>query len=325
MVNTQVLDALIDTMSYAQRKNIYHYLQTKHLQQDKENVQAMINQHGSYVGKCYKDSDEKTFYFAVNEKASENDMDMIVFQPEIQILEQKRERLLFDPNSAFSTIQFAGPKMQTIPLFDASAKWLQTHQEITKEELVYYLNKFFNNLEYALTSGMFDTGKHFLENIPEIRTEGPGAPNLAEVVQKMAPEVQEALRIALGQRLEQDRYDQNILVIKDHQVFVGKCYKKQDKYYMLISARSVNDYWMEAITFSTPVNLKKKLLLHLMDSPAALYEKQELSTIHTASVPVFASFAKWQKDAEEITQETFIASLRDYQKQLIEIIEIFSA
>ena len=131
-------------------------------QQYEENLQA-IEEHKSYIGKCYFDK-EKDQYIRVLSSKSTNQFrfECMIFSFPIKIKEEKRKTLQFSPDNAFSNILWKGIHIEDYPLLCSHpqrGKILHVLTEIDENEYFKKMDEYNTLLKEAIKNGIFDTTK----------------------------------------------------------------------------------------------------------------------------------------------------------------------
>ena len=331
-LETKIND-LIQNMNYKQRCEALRILSTEEKSTQKDAYLDEMRQHESFVGKTYKSRTEDKFYrFLSARSKTSRYMEAFVFSLPLSVNERSRHTLMFRADSAFSTIDYEEPHIESVPIFENGRLWFMTHEEIPEDEYFEKLREYFAALERAVKEGAFDTGAKFLAIEAPAVTEAPQPspspentadilatyPSIEAMLNTLTPDEKNALQNALAVCTEQERYDKAVRAIAEHSALVGKCYKKNDAYFYLVSARSMNEYWMEALTFAFPVRIEENRKISLFESASSVFGTLDCTSVHVDSVPVYTMKGQWLESHEEILQEEFFEALRAFGRQMEE-------
>jgi hypothetical protein len=121
-------------------------------------------------------------------------------------------------------------------------------------------------------------------------------------------------------------YEENIRAIDNHKQYVGKCYKEKDleKYIMIISAKSSNQFRVEAMCFEFPVSFEeRKQTSRLAFSSDDAFSSIDFDGIYVEDYPLFCTDHIHKKgnvlnSLEEITKEEYFEKMNEYISQLQE-------
>ena len=123
------------------------------------------------------------------------------------------------------------------------------------------------------------------------------------------------------------KYKEEIL---EHQKYVGKCYKEKDKdkYLMIISARSSNQYRVEALIFEFPVKFEKNYHLTKIFRADNIFMTLDFEGIHVEDYPLLCNNIFNKKGGgrvidclEEITKEEFYSKMDEYLEELKKVLD----
>ena len=145
-MNESELDEIQDFLNNRKSKKIYQ----QHLD--------VINEHKTYIGKCYKEKKKEKYIYVLSSKSSnESRMECMCFEFPINYFEQHRLTKLFNPENAFSNIDFEGIYVEDYPFFCFGT--LNNLIEITKEEYFQKMDEWISSLKKFMEEDKFNTSK----------------------------------------------------------------------------------------------------------------------------------------------------------------------
>lgn len=114
-------------------------------------------------------------------------------------------------------------------------------------------------------------------------------------------------------------YKHNINIIREHNSYVGKCYKRieNDKYVMVLSSRSINEYHVTCLCFEFPVEIKEDRKLYREFTPDSAFSNVKFKGIHIENILMFTdSLFRWEREYVEISKEEYFKKMREYIDEL---------
>lgn len=138
----------------------------------------------------------------------------------------------------------------------------------------------------------------------------------------LTEEEMDDLQEELNSRKKKQAYKKNIEAIENNRKYVGKCYfdKKENKYIMVLSSKSSNEYRLESMVFSFPIKVKENHRFTKVFSPDNAFSTISYNGIHVESYPLlcssFTSRGTVLKSLEEITKEEYYSKMDEYISDL---------
>ena len=130
----------------------------------------------------------------------------------------------------------------------------------------------------------------------------------------------------LAEKIRFKRYDFECdrikKTIKEHQQYVGKCYKRDYmagnfRYVKLIASASRNEYWMEVLVFENPIQYRHPHTIHKISKPGdGVFGEIEYKGIRVESVNWFT--IAQPHGYEEISLEEYNEAMDKHVKMLKE-------
>ena len=140
------LDELQDFLNNRKSKKIYQ----QHLDAIKHNQK--------YIGMCYKEKKHEKYIYVLSSKISkEYRMDCIGFELPVKFFEQHRLTKMFNPDNAFSNIDFESIYIEDYPLLCNGV--LHSLEEISKEEYFSKMDEYVQELKAFIREDKFNTSK----------------------------------------------------------------------------------------------------------------------------------------------------------------------
>ena len=140
------LDELQDFLNNRKSKKIYQ----QHLD--------AIKQNQKYIGKCYKEKKYEKYIYVLSSKSSnEYRMECICFELPVKFFEQHRLTKMFNPDNAFSNIDFESIYIEDYPLLCNGV--LHSLEEISKEEYFSKMDEYVQELKAFIREDKFNTSK----------------------------------------------------------------------------------------------------------------------------------------------------------------------
>lgn len=140
------LDELQDFLNNRKSKKIYQ----QHLD--------AIKQNQKYIGKCYKEKKHEKYIYVLSSKSSnEYRMECICFELPVKFFEQHKLTKMFNPDNAFSNIDFESIYIEDYPLLCNGV--LHSLEEISKEEYFSKMDEYFQELKEFIKEDKFNTSK----------------------------------------------------------------------------------------------------------------------------------------------------------------------
>ena len=125
-----------------------------------------INENKKYIGKCYKEKDRNKYIYVLSSKSSNVfRFECMCFSFPVTFRENQRISRIFNPDDAFSTIEFDGIHVEDYPLLcyaykstsEKVLKVLNTLEEITEEEYFNKMYEYIDDLQTSIHNGKFNT------------------------------------------------------------------------------------------------------------------------------------------------------------------------
>lgn len=140
------LDELQDFLNNRKSKKIYQ----QHLD--------AIKQNQKYIGKCYKEKKHEKYIYVLSSKSSnEYRMECICFELPVKFFEQHKLTKMFNPDNAFSNIDFESIYIEDYPLLCNGV--LHSLEEISKEEYFSKMDEYVQELKAFIREDKFNTSK----------------------------------------------------------------------------------------------------------------------------------------------------------------------
>lgn len=140
------LDELQDFLNNRKSKKIYQ----QHLD--------AIKQNQKYIGKCYKEKKHEKYIYVLSSKSSnEYRMECICFELPVKFFEQHKLTKMFNPDNAFSNIDFESIYIENYPLLCNGV--LHSLEEISKEEYFSKMDEYVQELKEFIKEDKFNTSK----------------------------------------------------------------------------------------------------------------------------------------------------------------------
>lgn len=154
----------IDNLSEEELDKLQNYLNNRKKRERYEKNIESINNHREYIGKCYKEKESDTYIRVLSAKSSnEFRVECMIFSFPIKFKEDHRFTKIFQPDNAFSEIEFEGIHVEDYPLFCNSVlnrkytKVLHSLDEISEEEYFQKMNEYIQELQVKIKENFFDT------------------------------------------------------------------------------------------------------------------------------------------------------------------------
>lgn len=137
----------------------------KKRQQYEENIKQ-INENKKYIGKCYKEKNKEKYIRVLSSKSSNSyRLECMCFEFPVTFKEQHRLTKMFNPDNAFSEIDFEGIYVEDYPLLccdwvHKKGNVLASLEEISEEKYFEMMNEYIKELQEKVKNGDFDTSKN---------------------------------------------------------------------------------------------------------------------------------------------------------------------
>lgn len=137
----------------------------KKRQQYEENIKQ-IDENKKYIGKCYKEKDKEKYIRVLSSKSSNSyRLECMCFSFPVTFKEHHHLTKMFNPDNAFSEIDFEGIYVEDYPLLccdwvHKKGNVLASLEEISEEEYFEMMNKYIKELQEKVKNGNFDTSKN---------------------------------------------------------------------------------------------------------------------------------------------------------------------
>lgn len=137
----------------------------KKRQQYEENIKQ-IDENKKYIGKCYKEKNKEKYIRVLSSKSSNSfRLECMCFEFPVTFKEQHRLTKMFNPDNAFSEIDFEGIYVEDYPLLccdwvHKKGNVLASLEEISEEKYFEMMNKYIKELQEKVKNGEFDTSKN---------------------------------------------------------------------------------------------------------------------------------------------------------------------
>lgn len=148
------LDSLQKQLNDRKKKEVY------------EGYIEKIDEHKKYIGKCFKEKNKDKYIRVLSSKSSNQyRLECMCFEFPIKFSENHRLTMIFNPENAFSTIDFEGIYVEDYPLL--CSNWLDNDRgnvidsliPISQEEYFEKMNEYVKALQEKVENGEFDTSK----------------------------------------------------------------------------------------------------------------------------------------------------------------------
>ncbi|WP_286078008.1 hypothetical protein [Thomasclavelia cocleata] len=137
----------------------------KKRQQYEENIKQ-IDENKKYIGKCYKEKDRDKYIRVLSSKSSNSyRLECMCFCFPVSFKEVNRLTKIFNPDNAFSEIDFEGIYIEDYPLLccdwvHKKGNVLASLEEISEDEYFKKMNEYIEELQKKVKEGYFDTSKN---------------------------------------------------------------------------------------------------------------------------------------------------------------------
>lgn len=151
-LSEEELDSLQNQLNMRKKKKTYE----GYIQQIEENKK--------YIGKCFKTKDNKKFIRVLSSKSSNQyRLECMCFEFPVSFSQNHFLTKIFNPEYAFSTIEFKGIYVEDFPLlcndFPSRKRTIDSLISITEEEYFNKMQEYINELQKKVQNGDFDTSK----------------------------------------------------------------------------------------------------------------------------------------------------------------------
>lgn len=154
-------------LSEEELDELQHQLNNRKSKQQYERYIDRINEHKKYIGLCFKEKNKEKYIRVLSSKSSnEYRFECMCFELPIKFNEKHRLTKIFNPENAFSTIDFESIYIEDYPLLCSSfldkkvKKVIDALIPITEEEYFDKMKEYVMELEKAIKNDVFNTSKN---------------------------------------------------------------------------------------------------------------------------------------------------------------------
>lgn len=135
----------------------------------------------------------------------------------------------------------------------------------------------------------------------------------------MSEEELDELQDLLNNRKTIKVYEKNVEAINENRKYIGKCYKENDKYIRIVSAKSSNQFRLEAMCFEFPIKLEKINKMTKIFQPNCAFGEIDFEGFFVEDYPLLC-YGQLKK-IKEISEEEYFTKMDEYVSELKEKIK----
>ena len=144
----------------------------------------------------------------------------------------------------------------------------------------------------------------------------------------LSEEELDSLRDQLNNRKKYETFEEYKKTIKEHQKYIGKCFKEKDKnkYIRVLSSKSSNQFRFECMCFEFPVNFIEHHNYSMVFSSEDAFSQIDFEGIYVEDYPLLCVDWKNKKgnilqNLIEISEDEYFSKMDEYIKELQEKIK----